>query len=135
MNHDSRRITLINQPQFGNVAKRQWNAARDSDSRIVFVPSFTVLTHAIDNAVHTLGRDVARVIIDRSSTAAEYLELLATLPQEFGGDAMYIRADGSAFLSSMGRGGDRVLYLLTATDVSFYLEMYGLLQAEIRKSA
>jgi hypothetical protein len=133
--NDSRRITLVSQPSKPNSSRRDWNGTQDSDSRLVFVPSFTVLCYAIENAVGSLAQDVERVVIDRASTAAEFLELLATLPAEFNGDVLFIRADASGFLSSTGRGGDRVLYLLDVNDVDFYLETHTLVSAPMRKSA
>jgi hypothetical protein len=133
---DARRITLINQPALRVGNGREWNATRDSSSRIVFVPSFTVLRYAIENAVASLAHDVERVVIDRTATAAEYLELIATLPAEFGGDLMFIRADATGFLSSRGRGGDRVMYLLDVHDVDFYLNTHDLVcEQAVRKSA
>ena len=49
----------------------------------------------------------------------------------FTGDVLLIREDDSAFLSSLGRGGDRVLYALTANDLRFYLETNELVTGRI----
>ena len=70
--------------------------------------------------------DVERVILDRSATACEFLQLLCALPEHIAGDVMLIGDDGGAFLSSAGRGGDRVLYALAPCDVAFYFETHGL---------
>ncbi|HEX7192230.1 MAG TPA: hypothetical protein VF381_11750 [Thermoanaerobaculia bacterium] len=70
--------------------------------------------------------DIERVILDRAATASQFLDLLTSLPQEFAGDAIMIRDDGSAFLSAISRGSGRVLYTLTAPDVDFYLQANGL---------
>jgi hypothetical protein len=67
-------------------------------------------------------RDVERIIIDRSASADEFLRFLTALPAQATGDVVSLAADGGAFLSAVGRGGDRVLYLLGASDVAFYLE-------------
>ena len=66
-------------------------------------------------------RDVERIILDRSASADQFLRFLAALPVEAAGDVMSVGRDGGAFLSAVGRGGDRVLYSLGPTDVAFYL--------------
>ena len=67
----------------------------------------------------------------RSFSPAEYLDLLAALPAEFGADVMLIRNDESGYLSASGRGGDRALYSLRANDVRFYLEANDLVTGRI----
>jgi hypothetical protein len=51
------------------------------------------------------------VIIDRTGGAMQYLDFIASLSYEFLGDVMFVRADGSAYLSSVGRGGGRATVL------------------------
>ncbi len=125
MRNDSRRITLVARHP-GNSA-RDWDMSNPIGSRLIFVDAMPFLAYAIDKGINELGQDVDRVIIDRTGTAVQYLELLASLPQEFTGDVLYVRSDGNGFLSSAGRGGDRVLYSLIARDVDFYLQTQGLL--------
>lgn len=67
-------------------------------------------------------RDVERIILDRSASADVFLRFLTALPAGAAGDVMSLSADGGAFLSAVGRGGDRVLYALGAADVAFYLD-------------
>jgi hypothetical protein len=67
------------------------------------------------------------VIIDRRGTALEFLEALASLPSEFVGDVLFAMNDGNGFLSSIGCGGDRVLYAVGPQDIEFYLETHGLI--------
>ena len=40
-----------------------------------------------------------------------------------------IRDDETGFLSATGRGGDRILYALSAEDIRFYLETTSLIEA------
>ena len=87
---------------------------------ILYVDSLARMREAV--AAH----DVERILIDRCASADEYLQLLASLPHEVAGDVMLVRKDGGAFLSSVGRGGDRVMYALSPTDLAFYLQTYGL---------
>lgn len=48
---------------------------------------------------------------------------------EFAGDVLMVREDETGFLSSLARGGDRILYALCATDIRFYLEAHRLIVA------
>lgn len=107
----NRRITLV-------VNRHSQLAWRRSD--VLFVDSLPRLHDAV--AAH----DIERIVLDRCATADEYLDLLASLPAEVAGDVLNVRPDGRAYLSSIGRGGDRVLYALAPRDVDFYLETHGL---------
>jgi len=127
MNHDSRRITLVSQT--AQETPRKWYDSAESASRIVIVDSFTRLRRAMARPLVDLDADVERVILDRSVSASEYLSLLAQLPHEFTGDLLMIRKDETGFLSANGRGGDRVLYALSAPDLGFYLETHRLASA------
>lgn len=129
MNHDNRRITLISRNP--TRPDRDWDNSLSSASRLILLDSFTVLRYAISSHMVELDVDVERVILDRSASPADYLTLLAALPQSFTGDVLLIRDDESGFLSSLGRGGDRVLYALTANDLRFYLEMHGLVTGAV----
>lgn len=124
MLQDNRRITLVLRGLATN--DRQWKSDAGAPNRLIFVGAYNVLQYAVRNALTEFHRDVERVVLDRSVTATQYLELLASLPHEFHGDVLLINRDHSGFLSAGSRGGDRVLYALTATDIAFYLETNGL---------
>ena len=81
------------------------------------------------------GYDLERVIIDGTATAAQFLELLTTLPAEFLGDILLVTRDGRGFLSSAGRGDGRVLYSLDERDLEFYLRANALLWATAPQAA
>jgi hypothetical protein len=136
MRNDTRRITLITRPPSRNPDS-YWNMSPHASSRIIVVGSFTVLRYALDGSLSGVAQDIERLIIDRTATAAQYLELLASLPEDFGGDVLYIRDDGSAFLSATGRGAGRMIYDLSPNDVHFYLETNDLSAApvQMQKSA
>jgi len=127
VNHDTRRITLISRPP--QLPERNWDRDAEAVSRLVMLDSFTVLRCAVAKPLVDLDVDVERIILDRSSSASEYLALLASLPHQFTGDVLMIRDDETGFLSSTGRGGDRVLYALSSQDLGFYLEAHGLIVA------
>lgn len=125
MTTDPRRITLITRS--ARSPHRGWDTSLHAPNRLIFLKAFTVLQYALARGVAEMEQDVERVILDHSSTAADYLELLTSLPSEFTGDVLLIRDDESGFLSATGRGGDRVLYALSANDIEFYLDTHGLL--------
>ncbi|HUP48870.1 MAG TPA: hypothetical protein VNA04_08770 [Thermoanaerobaculia bacterium] len=126
---DTRRITLICR-DLGRP-DRDWDNSLSAPNRVILLDSFTVLRYAISSHLVELDVDVQRLVLDRATSPADYLSLLAALPPAFTGDVLLIREDDSAFLSSLGRGGDRVLYALTATDLRFYLETHGLVTGHI----
>jgi hypothetical protein len=134
MRNDSRRITLVTRPS-ARHADRAWNFASDAASRIIVVGTFTVLRNALEYSMSELAHDVERLVIDRTATPAQYLELLASLPDEFAGDVLYAREDGTAFLSAAGRGAGRLLYNLSEADLRFYLGTHDLLAEEMRRTA
>jgi hypothetical protein len=137
MKRDGRRITLVTRPSLASQPERDWNFYGGGSSRIITTGSLTVLRYALDAAVLEMAHDVERLIIDRTGTPAQYLDLLASLPDEFGGDVLFIRNDGGAFMSSSVRGAGRTMYSLMASDLAFYLETHDLLTPaeELRKSA
>jgi hypothetical protein len=112
------RITLISRDPHDSGDGCSY--VRQEGYRPVFVNSLQVVKFALAS----LDLDIERVILDRSATAQDFLELLASLPPDFRGDILMISADGSGFLSATGRGGDRVLYALKKSDVAFYLETF-----------
>ncbi len=128
MNHDSRRITLISRPP--QLPEREWDRSAAAGSKLVMLDSLTVLRYAVVRPPVDLDADVERIILDRSSSASEFLALLAQLPHQFGGDVLMIRDDDSGFLSAAGRGDGRVLYALTPHDLHFYLVTKGLVTGE-----
>ena len=129
MTTDPRRVTLV--ARHPGLPSRNWDLSHHAQSRVIFVDAFTTLRFAVDHGME-LARDVERVIIDRTGSAMQYLDFLASLPHEFLGEAMFVRADGSAYLSSVGRGGHRVLYALSERDVNFYLDTHNLTHSEIQ---
>ena len=116
---EQRRLTLISRG-----GSRDWEATDLASSSIMAIDSLSDLTLTVVDLWMAL--DIERVILDGGATASQFLDLMTALPQEFPGDVVMIRDDGSAFLSAMSRGSGRVLYTLTATDVNFYLQANGL---------
>jgi hypothetical protein len=126
MSTDSRRITLI--ARHPGKPGRDWVLSNPLCSRMLLVDAIVFLPFAVERGIKELGQDLDRLIIDRVGTAEQYLELLAALPPEFGGDVLFVRPDGSAFLSAIGRGGDRFVYSLRSQEVDFYLRTHALVR-------
>jgi hypothetical protein len=118
-NIEQRRITIV-----ARGGERDWEATELAGSMIMTIDSLPELVLTVVDL--PLALDIERVILDCAATASQFLDLLTVMPPEFVGDALMIRADGSAFLSAMARAGSRVLYALTVTDVDFYLQANGL---------
>lgn len=123
------RITLIARKL--TIPSADWNHARFSTRRVAFLDSVNALKFALAVAVSDAALDIERVVIDRAGSADEFLDLLAAMPEAYSGDVLMISEDGGAYLSAMGRGGDRVLYALTPRDVRFYLETHDLVTGRI----
>jgi hypothetical protein len=127
MTADNRRITLIARDP--GAKPLNWDESNPK-SRLIFIDALAFLRYAIDRGVNELNHDVERVIIDRRGTALQFLEALSSLPTEFVGDVLFVMNEGNGFLSSIGRGGDRVLYAVSPQDIGFYLETNGLIWKE-----
>lgn len=126
MHTDPRRITLVAR-QSQNA--RNFSRSADAPSRIIVMESALVLRYAISGCLSGVSSDVERVILGEASSTDEYLSLLAALPADFIAEVLLFRPDGTAYLSTTGRGAGRVLYGLSATDLDFYLTTHGLVDA------
>jgi hypothetical protein len=122
-----RRISMIARP--AALPDRDWNDSSSASARLLFTESLAALKFALRAVGPQL--DLERVIIDRVGSPAEVLELLATLPQEFSGDLLFISGDARSYLSALGRGSGRVLYALQEHDVRFYLETHDLVTGRV----
>jgi hypothetical protein len=119
-----RRITLI--ASRTTTPTRDWNYGGSAHSSTAFLESIDSLRSALTPSMMEAGFDFERAIVDGAGTADDFLKLVARLPVQFTGDVLHVNDDGAGYLSAAGRGGDRVLYALTAYDIRFYLEAYDL---------
>jgi hypothetical protein len=128
------RVTLVAREP---ARRREWNHAPHVRARMAFVDSIGMLKTAVDAAISGMALDVERLVIDRTGSGDDFLDLMTALPNEFTGDVLMIREDGGGYLSATGRGGDRVLYALSACDTHFYLETHDLVRgrAALARSA
>lgn len=121
------RVTIVAR----DAAKPAMDWASSDRFGIAYVPGVRTLRFALAAAVTDVGLDIVRVVVDRTGTGDEFLDLLTALPAEFTGDVLLVREDGTGVLSATARGGDRVLYALLAHDVRFYLETHELVASRV----
>ena len=125
----ARRVTIVARDKAQPAM--DWTPSASQRHTIAFVDSVRALRFAL-GAVITEGElDISRAIVDRTGDGDEFLDLLTVLPAEFNGDVLLVRYDGTGVLSATARGGDRVLYALTAFDVRFYLETHDLVASRV----
>ena len=93
-----------------------------AEHRMIRIPTFSILTAALDAGVKDLQEDIDSVIFDRSVSSDTFLEFLAMLPQEFRGDVLFIRDRSRVFLSSSTPRDGRILYTMSTADLPFYLQ-------------
>jgi hypothetical protein len=117
---DTRRITLV--VRGAGTQSRPWDSSPEAMNRVLFVKALSMLSFVFDHR----SEDVDRLLIDGTTTADEFLDLLASLPKEFLGDVVLMRGDKS-FISTVGRAEGRLLYALKGADLQFYLETTGLI--------
>jgi hypothetical protein len=127
--NDDRRITLLARGQA--TPDRDWERLANGTSRLVTLSSLSVLRYTLEHAVSDIDLDIERVILDRSFSPAEYLDLLAWLPRDFCADVLLILDGETGYLSAAGRAGDRTLYSVSANDVRFYLEANDLVTGRV----
>ena len=116
-----KRVTLIARAEA--TPDRDWDLSVGSPTKVCLVDGSATLTTLLRPLVTELELDVERVVVDGGGSATEFLSLLTALPQECPADVLWIGCDGSGFLSAAARGGDRVIYALSASDIRFYLEI------------
>jgi hypothetical protein len=135
MMNSQQRITLI--ARESTKPDVDWNYGSASPRRVAFLESVAALRLALGTARFDVGLDIERVIVDRAGAPEDFLNLMAGVPAEFAGDMVLIKDDGAGFLSATGRGGDRVVYALSASDIRFYLETHELVtgRAALRLTA
>ncbi|MGA7613662.1 MAG: hypothetical protein WBX15_00650 [Thermoanaerobaculia bacterium] len=114
------RITLVHA---GKNPSRDWIRLALSQ-HIIPVDNIRILPEALEAGINELGKDIERVVFDRSGSSRRFLEFLSKLPLLFRGDVLFIQRDGSAYLSAILSREGRILYFLEKQDVEFYLKVH-----------
>jgi hypothetical protein len=128
MSH-AKRITVIARDD--RKPGTDWRLYSNSPDRVVVTDSFSTLGYMLRRGMKDMNLDVERFVIDRAAPHADFLVLLATIPEDFAGDVLFISEDGGGFLSATSRSGGRVLYALGVEDVRFYLEAHDLVTGRV----
>lgn len=121
---DLSKITII--VSNDSVTDRDWNFS----ARLVFLGDTSSVQRLIEMASF-VDLDIRRVIVDRTQSATEFLATLAALPNDFGGEVLWIESDSRAYLSTLGRGDGRLLYTMGNEDLRFYLEAHELVTGRL----
>lgn len=111
------RVTLLLE---GNSSSRDW-AAISERRNIVRVPNFAMLEEALDSGPRPSESEFAAVVLDRSVTAAQFLEILSSLPTDFRSDVFAFNDDGTGFLSAVTPNEGRVLCRLSSEEIDFHM--------------
>lgn len=122
---DLSKITII--VSNDSVTDRDWNFS----ARLVFLSDTSSVQRLIEMASF-VDLDIRRVIVDRTQSATDFLATLAALPQDFGGEVLWIESDSHAYLSTRGRGDGRLLYTMGSNDLRFYLEAHELVTGRVQ---
>ena len=103
----------------------RWSA-EEGGRRFLLVPDVDVLDEMLRSPVMRAAGEVVRVIIDGGADLDRFLFLVATLPDSFRGELLYIRRDGSGHLSTREIQSLRTVRTISDADVEVYLRWHGL---------
>ena len=109
------KITLVLTPRAEKTGS--W-----SGTGAILLSNYSLLDAALHAGVTEYGREIARVIFDRSIDPMTFLDFLTKLPVGFRGDVLLVLDDGRGYLSAVSPHEGRYLYSLSSRDVSFYRE-------------
>ena len=101
-------------------------AEAEKEGRCLLVQDIDLLDSMLRSPVMQATREVVRVVIDGSADLDRFLLLVATLPDGFNGEILYIRRDGSGHLSTRDLKSLRTVKTLTDVDVEVYLRWHNL---------
>ncbi|HUJ15347.1 MAG TPA: response regulator [Thermoanaerobaculia bacterium] len=107
-------------------------AWRFSDRRIQRCPFKEILAASSSRCFPSMP--VERIVIEGALDSREFTVLLSTLHSTFEGDVLFVDRPDHAFLSAATHRGSRVLYVLSRTDIEFYVDVNEL-RGETERSA
>lgn len=103
----------------------RWTSARTAD-RYTVVPDIDLLEEMLHSPmVGGLG-EIERVVIDGQIDLDRFMLLTATLPDRFNGELLFIRPDGSGYLSTRELKSVRSVKAISEMEVEVYLRWHGL---------
>jgi len=90
------------------------------------VPDSDMLESMLRSPIVRATGEIVRVIFDGSIDLDRYLLLIATLPDRFEGEILFIREDGSGYLSTRELKTTRTVKAINRMDVEVYLRWHKL---------
>jgi hypothetical protein len=103
----------------------RWSDAEQA-GRCLVIPDMDLLDSMLRSPVMQSTREIVRVVIDGGAELDRFLLLVATLPDGFHGELLYIRRDGSGHLSTRELQSLRTVKTIGESDVEIYLRWHGL---------
>ena len=110
-------VTLVSAAE---SERPRWNASARG-ARYIVLDTIDLLEEAVRAPRAKTGADPIRVVIDGGIDLDRFLMLVATLPDTFNGELLYIRRDGSGYLSTRELGNLRTVKTISEVDVEVYL--------------
>lgn len=90
------------------------------------VSDIDLLEATLHSPVIQAAGEIARVIIDGGMSLERFLQLTTGLPETFRGELLYIREDGSGYVSTRELQTLRTVKTLAPPEVAVYLMWHGL---------
>ena len=103
----------------------RWNASARG-ARYILLDTIELLEDAVRSPRKKADADPIRVVIDGGIDLDRFLMLVASVPETFQGELLYIRRDGSGYLSTRELGTLRTVKSISEMDVEVYLRWNGL---------
>ena len=115
-------VTLVNPAE---TERERWSAA-ERDGRCLVINDVELLESMLRSPVMQSTREIVRVVIDGGCDLDRYLFLVATLPDSFHGEMLFVRRDGSGHLSTRELITKRTVKTISEVEVEVYLRWHGL---------
>ncbi len=103
----------------------RWTAGEHAGQYMV-VPDFDMLESMLRSPVVRATGEIVRVVFDGGIDLDRFLLLVATLPDRFDGEILFIRENGSGYLSTRELTTTRTVKAISEMDVEVYLRWHGL---------
>ena len=115
-------VTLV---AAGETELERWSASQGA-GQYMLVPDTDMLESMLRSPVVRATGEITRVVFDGVIDLDRYLLLIATLPARFTGEILFIREDGSGYLSTRELKSERTVKAISGLDVEVYLRWHGL---------
>jgi hypothetical protein len=104
----------------------RWNSGTGT-GRYTVMRNIDILENIIRNPGSTeMTGESVRVVVDGGIDLDRFLVLVATVPENFLGELLYIRRDGSGYLSTRELKTHRTVKTISEMEVEIYLRWHGL---------